>query len=142
MFKDLLGSWYLKKKISNGFLGNGLVFLKSSKDNNFSYEEKSLIHKRNNNNVINGYQKFDIIEDNNSIKFYFLLGENKNKIYQKFKNNLKENLVSLYFCKKDKYKTSLKILNKNLFKIDHLITGPNKRMLIQNTYFRACKNKE
>ena len=24
MFKNLLGSWYLKKKISNGFLGEGL----------------------------------------------------------------------------------------------------------------------
>ena len=42
MFKNLLGSWYLKKKISNGFLGEGLVFLKSKKLNNFHYEEKSL----------------------------------------------------------------------------------------------------
>jgi hypothetical protein len=29
MFKNLLGSWYLKKKISNGFLGEGFVSLKS-----------------------------------------------------------------------------------------------------------------
>jgi hypothetical protein len=46
MFKNLLGSWYLKKKISNGFLGEGLVSLKSKKLNNFHYEEKSLIHKK------------------------------------------------------------------------------------------------
>jgi len=113
MFKNLLGSWYLKKKISNGFLGEGLVSLKSKKLNNFHYEEKGLIHKK---------------------------GDKKNKIYQKFNNTLKENLVSWYFCKKDTYKTYLKVINNNLFKIDHLITGPNKRILIQNTYFRSSKN--
>ncbi|NCU55371.1 MAG: hypothetical protein EBW78_00345 [Candidatus Fonsibacter ubiquis] len=37
MFKNLLGSWYLKKKISNGFLGEGLVYLKSKKLNNFCF---------------------------------------------------------------------------------------------------------
>ena len=50
MFKNLLGSWYLKKKISNGFLGEGLVSLKSKKLNNFHYEEKSFIHKKSNEN--------------------------------------------------------------------------------------------
>ena len=140
MFKNLLGSWYLKKKISNGFLGEGLVYLKSKKLNNFHYEEKSLIHKKGNKNAISGYQQFDIIENKNYIKFYFLLGDKKNKIYQKFNNNLKGSLVSWYFCKKDTYKTYLKVINNNLFKIDHLITGPNKRILIQNTYFRSCKN--
>ena len=69
-----------------------------------------------------------------------LLGDKKNKVYQKFNNNLKENLVSWYFCNKDIYKTYLKVINNNLFRIDHLITGPNKRILIQNTYFRSCKN--
>jgi hypothetical protein len=140
MFKNLLGSWYLKKKISNSFLGEGLVSIKSKKLNKFYYEEKSLIHKKGNNNTISGYQKFDIIENKNFIKFYFLLGEKKNKIYQKFNNNLKENLVSWHFCKKDTYKTYLRVINNNLFKIDHLITGPNKRIFIQNTYFRSCKN--
>ena len=140
MFKNLLGSWYLKKKISNGFLGEGLVSLKSKKLNNFHYEEKSLIHKKSNENPISGYQKFDIVENKNFIKFYFLLGDKKNKIYQKFNNSFKENLVSWYFCKKDTYKTYLRVINNNLFKIDHLITGPNKRILIQNTYFRSCKN--
>jgi hypothetical protein len=140
MFKNLLGSWYLKKKISNGFLGEGLVFLKSKKLNNFHYEEKSLILKKGNGNAISGYQNFDIVENKNFIKFYFLLGDKKNKIYQKFNNNFKENLVSWYFCKKDTYKTYLRVINNNLFKIDHLITGPNKRILIQNTYFRSCKN--
>jgi hypothetical protein len=140
MFKNLLGSWYLKKKISNGFLGEGLVFLKSKKLNNFHYEENSLIHKKGNGNAISGYQNFDIVENKNFIKFYFLLGDKKNKIYQKFNNNFKENLVSWYFCKKDTYKTYLRVINNNLFKIDHLITGPNKRILIQNTYFRSCKN--
>ncbi|CAN1592253.1 hypothetical protein MCEME20_00011 [Candidatus Pelagibacterales bacterium] len=140
MFKNLLGSWYLKKKISNGFLGEGLVSLKSKTLNNFYYEEKSLIHKKDNGEAISGYQKFDIVENRNVIKFYFLLGDKKNKIYQKFNNNFKENLVSWYFCKKDTYKTYLRVINNNLFKIDHLITGPNKRMLIQNTYFRSCKN--
>ena len=140
MFKNLLGSWYLKKKISNGFLGEGLVSLKSKKLNIYHYKEKSLIHKKGNENAISGYQQFDIIENKNYIKFYFLLGDKKNKIYQKFNNNLKENLVSWYFCKKDTYKTYLKVINNNLFKIDHLITGPNKRILIQNTYFRSCKN--
>jgi hypothetical protein len=135
-----LGSWYLKKKISNGFLGEGLVSLKSKKLNNFHYEEKSFIHKKSNENLISGYQKFDIVENKNFIKFYFLLGDKKNKIYQKFNNNFKENLVSWYFCKKDTYKTCLRVINNNLFKIDHLITGPNKRILIQNTYFRSCKN--
>ena len=140
MFKNLLGSWYLKKKISNGFLGEGLVSLKSKTFNNFHYEEKSLIHKNGNGDAISGYQKFDIVENKNFIKFYFLLGDKKNKIYQKFNNNFKENLVSWYFCKKDTYKTYLRVINNNLFKIDHLITGPNKRILIQNTYFRSCKN--
>ena len=140
MFKNLLGSWYLKKKISNGFLGKGLVSLKSKKLNNFFYEEKSLIHKKGTTDAISGYQKFDIVENKNFIKFYFLLGDKKNKVYQKFNNNLKENLVSWYFCNKDIYKTYLKVINNNLFKIDHLITGPNKRILIQNTYFRSCKN--
>ena len=140
MFKNLLGSWYLKKKISNGFLGEGFVSLKSKKLNNFHYEEKSLIHKKSNVNAISGYQNFDIVENKNFIKFYFLLGDKKNKIYQKFNNNFKENLVSWYFCKKDTYKTYLRVINNNLFKIDHLITGPNKRILIQNTYFRSCKN--
>jgi hypothetical protein len=140
MFKNLLGSWYLKKKISNGFLGEGLVSLKSKKLNNFFYEEKSLIHKKGTTDAISGYQNFDIVENKNFIKFYFLLGDKKNKIYQKFNNNFKENLVSWYFCKKDTYKTYLKVINNNLFKIDHLITGPNKRILIQNTYFRSCKN--
>ena len=140
MFKNLLGSWYLKKKISNGFLGEGLVSLKSKTLNNFYYEEKSLIHKKGNGEAIAGYQKFDIVENRNVIKFYFLLGDKKNKIYQKFNNNFKENLVSWYFCKKDTYKTYLRVIKNNLFKIDHLITGPNKRMLIQNTYFRSCKN--
>ena len=140
MFKNLLGSWYLKKKISNGFLGEGFVSLKSKKLNKFYYEEKSLIHKKGNNNMISGYQKFDIAESKNFIKFYFLLGEKKNKIYQKFNNNSKENLVSWHFCKKDTYKTYLRVINNNLFKIDHLITGPNKRIFIQNTYFRSCKN--
>jgi hypothetical protein len=46
MFKNLLGYWYLKKKISNGFFGEGLVSIKSKKINNFCYEEKSLIHKK------------------------------------------------------------------------------------------------
>jgi len=140
MFKNLLGSWYLKKKISNGFLGEGLVSLKSKKLNNFFYEEKSLIHKKGTTDAISGYQNFDIVENKNFIKFYFLLGDKKNKIYQKFNNNFKENLVSWYFCKKDTYKTYLRVINNNLFKIDHLITGPNKRILIQNTYFRSCKN--
>jgi hypothetical protein len=140
MFKNLLGSWYLKKKISNGFLGEGLMSLRSKKLNNFYYEEKSLIHKKGNENIISGYQKFDIVENNNFIKFYFLLGDKKNKIYQKFNKNFKDNLVSRYFCKKDIYKTYLRIINNNLFKIDHLIIGPNKRILIQNTYFRSCKN--
>jgi hypothetical protein len=140
MFKNLLGSWYLKKKISNGFLGEGFVSLKSKKLNKFYYEEKSLIHKKGNNNMMSGYQKFDIVESENFIKFYFLLGEKKNKIYQKFNNNSKENLVSWHFCKKDTYKTYLRVINNNLFKIDHLITGPNKRTFIQNTYFRSCKN--
>ena len=140
MFKNLLGSWYLKKKISNSFLGEGLVSIKSKKLNKFYYEEKSLIHKKGNNNTISGYQKFDIVENKNFIKFYFLLGDKKNKIYQKFNNSFKENLVSWYFCKKDTYKTYLRVINNNLFKIDHLITGPNKRILIQNTYFRSCKN--
>lgn len=45
MFKNLLGSWYLKK-ISNGFLGEGLVSLKSKKLNNFHYEEKALFIKK------------------------------------------------------------------------------------------------
>ena len=114
--------------------------LKSKKLNNFHYEEKSLIHKKGNENAISSYQQFDIIENKNSIKFYFLLGDKKNKIYQKFNNNLKGSLVSWYFCKKDTYKTYLKVINNNLFKINHLITGPNKRILIQNTYFRSCKN--
>lgn len=140
MFKNLLGYWYLKKKISSGFLGEGLVSLKSKKLNNFYYEEKSLIHKKDNENTISGYQKFDIIQSKNFIKFYFLLGEKKNKIYQKFNNNLKEDLVSWYFCKKDTYKTYLRVINNNLFKIDHLITGPNKRILIQNTYYRSSIN--
>ena len=140
MFKNLLGYWYLKKKISNGFLGEGLMSLRSKKLNNFYYEEKSLIHKKGNENIISGYQKFDIVENNNFIKFYFLLGDKKNKIYQKFNKNFKDNLVSRYFCKKDIYKTYLRIINNNLFKIDHLIIGPNKRILIQNTYFRSCKN--
>ena len=140
MFKNLLGSWYLKKKISNGFLGEGLMSLRSKKLNNFYYEEKSLIHKKGNENIISGYQKFDIVENNNFIKFYFLLGDKKNKIYQKFNKNFKDNLISRYFCKKDIYKTYLRIINNNLFKIDHLIIGPNKRILIQNTYFRSCKN--
>jgi hypothetical protein len=121
-------------------LGEGLVSLKSKTLNNFYYEEKSLIHKKGNGEAIAGYQKFDIVENRNVIKFYFLLGDKKNKIYQKFNNNFKENLVSWYFCKKDTYKTYLRVINNNLFKIDHLITGPNKRMLIQNTYFRSCKN--
>ena len=140
MFKNLLGYWYLKKKISNGFLGEGLVSIKSKKTNNFCYEEKTLIHKKGNDSAISGYQKFDIVENKNFIKFYFLLGDRKNKIYQKFNNNLKENLVSWYFCKKDTYKTNLRIINNNLFKINHLIIGPNKRILIQNTYFRSYKN--
>ena len=140
MFKNLLGYWYLKKKISNGFLGEGLVSVKSKKINNFCYEEKTLIHKKGNDSAISGYQKFDIVENKNFIKFYFLLGDRKNKIYQKFNNNLKENLVSWYFCKKDTYKTYLRIINNNLFKINHLIIGPNKRILIQNTYFRSYKN--
>ena len=84
MFKNLLGSWYLKKKISNGFLGEGLVSIKSKKINNFCYEEKTLIHKKGNDSAISGYQKFDIVENKNFIKFYFLLGDKKNKIYQKF----------------------------------------------------------
>ena len=67
MFKNLLGSWYLKKKISNGFLGEGLVSLKSKKLNNFHYEEKSFIHKKSNENPISGYQKFDIVENKNFI---------------------------------------------------------------------------
>ena len=121
-------------------MGEGLVSLKSKTLNNFYYEEKSLIHKKGNGEAIAGYQKFDIVENRNVIKFYFLLGNKKNKIYQKFNNNFKENLVSWYFCKKDTYKTYLRVINNNLFKIDHLITGPNKRMLIQNTYFRSCKN--
>ena len=140
MFKNLLGYWYLKKKISNGFLGKGLVSIKSKKVNNFCYKEKSLLHKKVNASAISGYQNFDIVEDKNFIKFYFLLGDRKNKIYQKFNNNLKENLISWYFCKKDTYKTYLKIINNNLFKINHLIIGPNKRILIQNTYFRSYKN--
>ena len=114
--------------------------LKSKKLNNFFYEEKSLIHKKGTSDAISGYQKFDIVENKNFIKFYFLLGDKKNKVYQKFNNNLKENLVSWYFCNKDIYKTYLKVINNNLFRIDHLITGPNKRILIQNTYFRSCKN--
>ena len=140
MFKNLLGYWYLKKKISNGFLGKGLVSIKSKKINNFCYKEKSLLHKKVNASAISGYQNFDIVEDKNFIKFYFLLGDRKNKIYQKFNNNLKENLISWYFCKKDTYKTYLKIINNNLFKINHLIIGPNKRILVQNTYFRSYKN--
>ncbi|MEY3434985.1 MAG: hypothetical protein RLZZ195_467 [Pseudomonadota bacterium] len=129
-----------KKKNIKWLLGEGLVSLKSKTLNNFYYEEKSLIHKKGNGEAIAGYQKFDIVENRNVIKFYFLLGDKKNKIYQKFNNNFKENLVSWYFCKKDTYKTYLRVINNNLFKIDHLITGPNKRMLIQNTYFRSCKN--
>jgi chemotaxis methyl-accepting protein methylase len=39
--------------------------------------------------AISGYQNFDIIENKNFIKFYFLLSDRKNKIYQKFNNNLK-----------------------------------------------------
>jgi hypothetical protein len=140
MFKNLLGYWYLKKKISNGFLGVGLVSIKSKKINNFCYEEKSLIHKKGNDKVISGYQNFDIVENKNFIKFYFLLRDRKNKIYQKFNNNLKDSLISWYFCKKDTYKTYLRIINNNLFKINHLIIGPNKKLLVQNTYFRSYKN--
>ena len=65
MFKNLLGYWYLKKKISNGFLGEGLVSIKSKKINNFCYEEKTLIHKKGNDSAISGYQKFDIVENKN-----------------------------------------------------------------------------
>ena len=57
----------------------------------------------------------------NFIKFYFLLGDKKNKIYQKFNNSFKENLVSWYFCKKDTYKTYLRVINNNLFKIIKLL---------------------
>jgi len=56
MFKNLLGSWYLKKNISNGFLGEGFASLKSKKLNNFHYEEKSLIHKGK-GDTISGYQQ-------------------------------------------------------------------------------------
>jgi len=88
MFNNLLGSWYLKKKISNGFLGKGLVSLKSKKLNNFFYEEKSLIHKKgrqmNNSDLI----QVNIIENNNFIKYSIWIG----KQYPKFINcNKKQN---------------------------------------------------
>ena len=71
MFKNHLGSWYLKKKISNGFLAEVLVYLKFKKLNNFYYYEKSLIHKKGNGEAMPGYQKFDIVKKWNVIKFYF-----------------------------------------------------------------------
>ena len=100
MFKNLLGSWYLKKKISNGFLGEGLVSLKSKKLNNFFYEEKSLIHKKGTTDAISGYQNFDIVENKNFIKFYFLLGDKKNKIYKNLITTSKRILFLGTFVKK------------------------------------------
>ena len=100
MFKNLLGSWYLKKKISNGFLGEGLVFLKSKKLNNFHYEEKSLIHKKGNGNAISGYQKFDIVENKSFIKFYFLLGDKKIKFIKNLITTSKRILFLGIFVKK------------------------------------------
>ena len=74
----------IEKVDINRNLTASLNRLKSKKINNFCYEEKTLIHKKGNDSAISGYQKFDIVENKNFIKFYFLLGDRKNKIYQKF----------------------------------------------------------
>lgn len=74
--------------------------LKSKKLNNFHYEEKSFIHKKSTENPISGYQKFDIVENKNFIKFYFLLGDKKIKFIKNLITALKRILFLGTFVKK------------------------------------------
>ena len=128
----MLGHWKIKKYINRNTHARGSL---SITKNNKNYQFKELINTNLNEKYINGLQIYKVLENKKNIIFYFNLGIDKNKIYQKFsKKNLKS---SLFFCGKDLYISSLNILSKNYFIIHTKIRGPKKNYNILSQYFRT-----
>ena len=102
----MLGHWKIKKCINRNTNAKGSLSI--TKDNK-NYQFKELINTNLNEKNINGLQIYKVLENKKNIIFYFNLGIDKNKIYQKFsKKSLRS---SLFFCGKDLYISSLNILS-------------------------------
>ena len=131
-FNFLQGNWTIKKYLNTSIFAKGNLLLKKTRD---FYEFRESINTNLNKEFINGFQIYKIFENKDNIIIFFNLGINKNKIYQKFnKKNMKS---SYFFCKKDLYISSLKILSKNFFIIHTKIKGPKKNYNILSKYFRT-----
>ena len=100
-----------------------------------TYEFKEDIKTNINNNLISGYQIFQISETKNNINFYLnTRNDKKDNVYNFKKNKLYQ---SVYFCKKDLYLSKLKIISKNFFTIYTKINGPKKKLGILANYYRT-----
>ena len=132
-FQTLKGNWIVKKRIKKNISVRGYCVIKSS--SKYFYEFKEDIKTNINNNLISGYQIFQISESKNNINFYLNTGNNKKENVYNFKK--KKLYQSLYFCKKDLYLSKLKIISKNFFTIYTKISGPKKNLDILANYYRT-----
>ena len=132
-FQTLKGNWIVRKRIKNNILVRGYCVIKNS--SKYSYEFKEDIKTNINNELIPGYQIFQISESKNNINFYLNTRNNKKENVYNFKK--KRLYQSLYFCKKDLYLSRLKIISKNFFTIYTKINGPKKNLGILANYYRT-----
>ena len=132
-FQTLKGNWIVRKRIKNNILVRGYCVIKNS--SKYSYEFKEDIKTNINNELISGYQIFQISESKNNINFYLNTRNNTKENVYNFKK--KKLYQSLYFCKKDLYLSRLKIISKNFFTIYTKIRGPKKNLDILANYYRT-----
>ena len=132
-FQTLKGNWIVRKRIKNNILVRGYCVIKNS--SKYSYEFKEDIKTNINNELISGYQIFQISESKNNINFYLNTRNNTKENVYNFKK--KKLYQSLYFCKKDLYLSRLKIISKNFFTIYTKISGPKKNLGILANYYRT-----
>jgi len=132
-FQTLKGNWIVRKRIKNNILVRGYCIIKNS--SKYSYEFKEDIKTNINNELISGYQIFQISESKNNINFYLNTRNNTKENVYNFKK--KKLYQSLYFCKKDLYLSRLKIISKNFFTIYTKISGPKKNLGILANYYRT-----
>ena len=132
-FQTLKGNWIVKKRIKKNISVRGNCVIKSS--SKCTYEFKEDIKTNINDNLISGYQIFQISETKNNINFYLnTRNDKKDNVYNFKKNKLYQ---SVYFCKKDLYLSKLKIISKNFFTIYTKIRGPKKNLDILANYYRT-----
>lgn len=140
IFRNLIGSWQLKRKIENYGTASGMAIFEPLKENHLHYrEDLEVTPTKETHASYKAHREYSYIYDEleNNISQHFIDGN----LFCKFNFLPKSNIArGKHICSMDHYKAIYNFIEKNRFIITYQVTGPHKKYTIETEYRKFSSN--